>query len=66
MGCSRYVSDPRSENTPDGMDLMTLLFMNLVNVCVLDEVVWGGRDVSDVRPASVSDSRDAIWLSLMY
>ena len=63
MHCSRVVSFVRSENTPDGRDVMALEYIEWNECWVLGNVllVWK-RYVNDVRPANAPDSREAMEL----
>ena len=65
LRCSKYGSDARSENTPDGTDVMRLELIALIcfDVCVLDDALFAGSIVNFVRPANVPGSRDVMVLS---
>ena len=59
--CCSSETDERSENTPDGMEVMQLSYRYLgVRMPALDAALRDYRDSSNVRPANAPGSRDAM------
>ena len=60
--CSRDVSFARSENTPDGRDVMALECIERNGCGCWEMCCWHDRDVNDVRPAKAPGSREEMLL----